>query len=1213
MFLQIKKYYAPDDKGGGKKKQESNKPSKQGILVCEGAICKCDGAVNPLTSLKVVNNEKHFINDPEGQQKKIATHVEDKVTSLNFGNCKKKDPKSPPPCNAQLKWSKVYEEVLIDGSKKILLDSSEAQCSFGPGKVTIVKHGQEAAMTKEDVEKIKPAVASAINPLITEKEINIILGSGNDVDFTGPGVGSSKIINEEPFYKPGETINMEAGGFSNKTTEAVKKNINWKVYDEAGKEIANFPDHGPNFSYAPTTPGTYFIEPYGQHAGDAKVMKMGKIEVKENAFTGIKAYPNSKKYRIGETITLSLDYLYAIRGGDAPVAQNIQWSINSAEGAATPVGDSNGLTFIAQTLQKGNFTVVANVDGTAYSDNFTVTTQFVTEIKAYKKSAQVGESIQFEVTGFNLTPSKPEEETKVKWKIYNEQQGEVTSDGLIGKTVSIPFKNEGVYYVEAYMITPSGGKSEKTTEKVEITQPKVVSGGWFDNKKNAKLKAGFDEEVRLYINTKSFIKKAFTLEFYAKGVNGVLKSKLPINAGSLSTGDTDWSYVDIKIDNQLKGKLENGDRLYVKIISKDPQFKLLDEQATLFPHDGKNELTIETKEQIIYRGIFTTGGTYNDKQVQTSYGKEVTLKVQTHNLSTKKVKIKVYRMDWASWTPTNTNSRMNDNLVKEGTADVGKDGIVYFDFAVDKQYQDSNTADYFYFDVAEDEAGGTFITTEKANDRTQNVLIVRGDAAVKEGKSPVTVKTDPKTSSECPHCKEDITAATLKRVYKDASQDLINDLAAAINQYKEKLKLDTCARKAHFFAQSLQEVSTTLLPGLRGESLNYSVEALPVQFKNFRAKGGGPNDLAYKYGRIKGKQKANERMIANIAYGGRLGNRVGTEDGWNFRGRGLLQITGRDNYAEIQAVLDKVVPEANMNIKEGSANDYTAKEAALTGMADWYKDKMFLKADLTNKKVEDDKVVDAIVDIINLHTNSRAQRKVWYRGGKAGDLTVKKENSMKAIFMVDECQLGTAKPKADEKVDDPKLLFPLRVTPLNVAGGFYSDYNYEAAQGTNQATFKANRKGRKHAARDLYTEPLTEIYAMGKGVVTSISSYYLGTNQVTVLHDYEIESGFKMYARYSELDPKSIKVKVGDPVDHTTLLGKTGFLNKAGKALLTIKQKTVYMMHFEIYTGTIKGTPPLNTAGQKGANVFQRREDLIDPLAILQAAYKNSKAKGLIK
>jgi putative chitinase len=43
----------------------------------------------------------------------------------------------------------------------------------------------------------------------------------------------------------------------------------------------------------------------------------------------------------------------------------------------------------------------------------------------------------------------------------------------------------------------------------------------------------------------------------------------------------------------------------------------------------------------------------------------------------------------------------------------------------------------------------------------------------------------------------------------------------------------------------------------------------------------------------------NPRALANKVYNGRMGNAVGSDDGWNFRGRGACQTTGREGYARL--------------------------------------------------------------------------------------------------------------------------------------------------------------------------------------------------------------------------------------------------------------------------------------------------------------------------
>ncbi|WP_418132483.1 glycoside hydrolase family 19 protein [Variovorax sp. 375MFSha3.1] len=83
------------------------------------------------------------------------------------------------------------------------------------------------------------------------------------------------------------------------------------------------------------------------------------------------------------------------------------------------------------------------------------------------------------------------------------------------------------------------------------------------------------------------------------------------------------------------------------------------------------------------------------------------------------------------------------------------------------------------------------------------------------------------------------------------------------------------------------------------ENLNYTPEGLLATFGAARITPA----QAQAFGRIAGKQAADQRAIANTVYGGdwgrsKLGN-VAPGDGWTFRGRSPIQITGRANYERV--------------------------------------------------------------------------------------------------------------------------------------------------------------------------------------------------------------------------------------------------------------------------------------------------------------------------
>ena len=110
-----------------------------------------------------------------------------------------------------------------------------------------------------------------------------------------------------------------------------------------------------------------------------------------------------------------------------------------------------------------------------------------------------------------------------------------------------------------------------------------------------------------------------------------------------------------------------------------------------------------------------------------------------------------------------------------------------------------------------------------------------------------------------------------------------------LNDTFAKYGINSINRQACFIAQCMHE---SMGFKLLEENLHYSANALmrtwPSRFPD--------EDTAEKYAN-------NPEKIANKVYGGRMGN-VEDGDGWKYHGRGLIQLTGKDNYANCGSSLD---------------------------------------------------------------------------------------------------------------------------------------------------------------------------------------------------------------------------------------------------------------------------------------------------------------------
>jgi putative chitinase len=120
---------------------------------------------------------------------------------------------------------------------------------------------------------------------------------------------------------------------------------------------------------------------------------------------------------------------------------------------------------------------------------------------------------------------------------------------------------------------------------------------------------------------------------------------------------------------------------------------------------------------------------------------------------------------------------------------------------------------------------------------------------------------------------------------------LDTSVMSQIPEVMEKFGINTPLRLAHFLSQCAHESGNFRVTE---ENLNYSSRGLLGVFpKYFDA------TTAELYAR-------KPEKIANIVYASRMGNGdKSTGDGWKFRGRGYIQLTGRSNYIEFSKAINE--------------------------------------------------------------------------------------------------------------------------------------------------------------------------------------------------------------------------------------------------------------------------------------------------------------------
>lgn len=175
------------------------------------------------------------------------------------------------------------------------------------------------------------------------------------------------------------------------------------------------------------------------------------------------------------------------------------------------------------------------------------------------------------------------------------------------------------------------------------------------------------------------------------------------------------------------------------------------------------------------------------------------------------------------------------------------------------------------------------------------------------------------------------------------SEERFNKLypRAKLGTYKSLVKnlpkydINTPERVFGFISQCGHESGSF---SITSENLNYSISALNSVFpKYFKNAGRDAADYA-----------RNPEKIANIVYANRMGNNR-SGDGWKYRGRGFIQLTGRDNYLAFQ---NEIITKLDSKIDILSNPEYVSEDVELCLLsALWYWDSRNINRHADNRDV----------------------------------------------------------------------------------------------------------------------------------------------------------------------------------------------------------------------------------------------------------------------
>lgn len=532
----------------------------------------------------------------------------------------------------------------------------------------------------------------------------------------------------------------------------------------------------------------------------------------------------------------------------------------------------------------------------------------------------------------NTLTSGADDSVVVKW--------DVTCNGkdvATGLSVSPPrelFAKEGEYKVFAY-VKERGSREGGGYVTVDVSCPTFVSLGWENANGEAVHLVG--KRYAVYANLKF------------KGMGDIpVKARFYFLSGNGKQYLTDYTSLAMGQDGRARVKLVLTDSQVKQIMDEerswDMKVLIRVELASGEWVDGlkrseESEIEYTDNKDIVSTTLYRDKDCNEEVTGFVECGQTVYAKVITRGFEDGLLTLSVF----CHGTVPDDNSAATGYVFKV-MGDVDNDGVCIQEIVTEQSWLQGKHSETFDMLVI----GGCFredmnnTPPDKENYSSKNtcktlqmgkdkgiLLLCLPKQEIEAGQSKTMVQNVNGDGDGCPRCREEWADmfARLRQVFTKVSAKRLETVAKAYTKHMGKLGMDSCWVKAHFFAQVAIETGYTLNIS---EDMRYSRARLEDIFPSSIFKGEWKIDKRtkrrrwvseidkttkkriYKPGmketldRVYSINASSERqkVIANFVYANKNGNGdYHSGDGWRYRGSGLVQLTGKEVYRNVQRIM----------------------------------------------------------------------------------------------------------------------------------------------------------------------------------------------------------------------------------------------------------------------------------------------------------------------